>query len=529
MKQRYRDFLKLNFYQIYPKSFKDSNNDGIGDFNGITEKIPYLAELGINAVWLSPCFESPGVDSGYDISDYRKVGPEFGTMEDFKKMIDTFHAHGIKVIVDLVVNHCSTQHRWFQEALKGPSSPYYDYFYWFDEKPNDWQSCFGGTAYEYVPSLKKYYYHAFSVEQADLNWENPRVRKEVCDIVDFWIDFGVDGFRCDVLDMVSKDFKNGISSNGPRLHEFLHEVFGREKCKNIYTVGECWGTTDEEVARLTGEDRGELVTAFRGGHPADLGPRFQYSDHVDYSRIHDHFAEKMEVNEKLDLVFPPFFENHDQCRCVSKLANDKELRYESATFFATILYTLRGTPFILQGQEFGTPSASYSSVEDFNDVETLNFYRAHKGTMEEEELLALMSYDTRDNGRRPMVWDDTPTGGFNDGAKPWLALHSERNRFSLAKDLASEKSIFRFFQKMIAFRKSSDALMFGHFEDATEERKDCFLFYREEGNEKLFIAINYDKPSHIDIPEGYESVFGNYDTDPKGEFRPFETRIYKKK
>ena len=529
MKQRYRDFLKLNFYQIYPKSFKDSNNDGIGDFNGITEKIPYLAELGINAVWLSPCFESPGVDSGYDISDYRKVGPEFGTMEDFKTMIETFHRYGIKVIVDLVVNHCSTKHRWFQEALKGPSSPYFDYFYWFDEIPNSWGACVGGSAYEYVPALKKYYLHSFAIEQADLNWENPKVRQEVCDIVDFWIDFGVDGFRCDVLDMVSKDFAHGLNSNGPRLHEFLHEVFGREKCQSIYTVGECWGTTDEEVARLCGEDRGELVTAFRGGHPAVVGPRFEKVDHIDYTRIHDHFAKMQEAYERLDLVFAPFFENHDLTRSVSKLACDKELRYESATFFATILYTISGTTLIIQGQEFGTMNAHYDNIEDFDDVETVNFYYRNKDSMDRETLFDLMNYDSRDNGRRPMVWDDSVNSGFNQGHKPWLSLHSERGRFSLQDDLASEKSIFRYYQKMLAFRKGSNALTFGHFEDATKDRKDCFLFFREEGDERLFIAINYNKPSEIEIPEGYESVFGNYADDPQGHFRPFETRIYSKK
>lgn len=324
MNERYLKFLDLNFYQIYPKSFRDANNDGIGDFQGITEKVPYLASLGINAVWLSPCFASPGVDSGYDISDYRQVGEEFGTMEDFLAMLKAFHNHGIKVIVDLVVNHCSTEHVWFKEAKKGKDNPYHDYFYWFDEIPNDWQSVFGGCAYEYVPSLGQYYLHSFAKEQADLNWENPAVREEVKGIVDYWVGLGVDGFRCDVLDMVSKDFEEGKNGDGPRLHEFLHEIFSRPHLQHIYTVGECWNTPTQKVKDLTGQDRGELVTAFVAGDLAHATPRFQKVETIDYDQIHRHFARKMELYQENDLIFAPFFENHDLTRTISKFGNDEE-------------------------------------------------------------------------------------------------------------------------------------------------------------------------------------------------------------
>ncbi|MGM9814122.1 MAG: alpha-amylase family glycosyl hydrolase [Candidatus Enteromonas sp.] len=527
MEERYLKFLDLNFYQIYPKSFKDANNDGIGDFLGIKEKVPYLASLGIKGVWLSPCFASPNVDSGYDISDYRMVGKEFGTMEEFKDMLDTFHSYGIKVIVDLVVNHCSTEHIWFKEALKGKENPYHDYFYWFDEIPNDWNSVFGGSAYEYVPTLGQYYLHSFAKEQADLNWENPKVREEVKGIVDFWVNLGIDGFRCDVLDMVSKDFKEGKNGDGPRLHEFLKEIFDRPHMKDMYLVGECWNTPTSKVKALTGEDRGELVTAFVAGDLAHATPRFEKVNVIDYDQIHRHFARKMELYQENDLIFAPFFENHDLTRTISKFGNDRELRYECATFYATILYTLRGTPFCLQGQEFGTMDAFYPTIDSFDDVESKNFYARNHGVMDEEELMDLINYDSRDNGRRPMVWDDSPTGGFNDGHKPWLPLHSSLGKFSLKQDLESSRSIFRYFQKVIALRNATPALRQGWFYDLTGSRKDCFIYERRYEGEIYWIAVNYDKESKIEAPKGYTKVLGNIEGE-REVFLPFEAVIYKK-
>ena len=528
MDKKYQDFLKLNFYQIYPKSFMDANNDGIGDFQGIKQKIPYLAELGINAVWISPCYKSPGVDSGYDISDYTDVGEEFGTLADFKEMLDCFHAHGIKVIMDLVVNHCSTEHKWFQEAKKSRDNPYHDYFCWFDEIPNDWTACFGGSAWQWVDSVGQYYLHSFAVEQADLNWENPKVREEVNGIIDFWVDLGIDGFRCDVMDMISKDIVAGVKTNGPRLHEFIHGMFGRERTKHLFTVGECWSTGEDELKDLTAAERGELTTAFISGSIAGSNKRFCLPEAWDYDRyIHRHFAKNQALYEKNDLIFAPFFENHDLCRCVSKYADDRQLRFESAAFFGTILYTMKGTPFILQGQEFGTPDASYDSIESFNDVETVNFYHRMKDEMPEEELLYLINHDTRDNGRRPMAWSNEVNGGFNSGAKPWLPIHSRVREINLEQDRNSGKSVFAYFKKLIALRKSSDALIYGTFEDLTADRKDCFLYSRTYGNEKIAVICNYDKPSTIAVPANYEKLLGNYDGENNGLFRPFEAVIYK--
>lgn len=526
LSEKYKNFLKLNFYQIYPKSFMDGNNDGVGDFDGIIKMIPHLVDLGINAVWISPCFKSPNVDSGYDISNYFDVGNEFGTLDDFKCMLSEFHKHGIKVIVDLVVNHCSTEHFWFKEAIKGKDNPYHDYFYWFNKIPNDWKSCFGGSAYQYNEKLNEFYLHSFAVEQADLNWENPKVREEVKKIIDYWVDIGVDGFRCDVLDMISKDFDSGLNGNGPRLHEFINEIFGREKTKHLYTIGECWSTNESNLVSLTSSKRNELTTSFIGGNIThNDGRRFYLINSLDYDLIHRHFAKYQKISIKNDLVFAPFFENHDQCRSISRFANDKELRYESATFFATLLYTLYGTPFILQGEEFGTPDACYSTIKDFNDVETVNFYNANKNKIEECKLMHMVNHDSRDNGRHPIAWDSSINGGFNNGTKPWLSLHSRIDEVNLMKDKKSEKSVFSYYKKLIAYRKKSDVLLYGDFIDLTGNRTDLFTFERKLNDDSIIVVCNYNNKSSYSLPSGYKILFDNYSFDGH-TLQPFEAIVF---
>ena len=536
MTEKYKKFLDLNFYQIYPKSFYDANNDGVGDFNGITEKIPYLKDLGINAVWLSPFFVSPEDDSGYDISDYYDVSEKYGTLEDFKVMLKTFHNNGIKVIIDLVVNHTSTEHKWFKEAVKSKDNPYRDFYYWADKPLNDWKACFGGSAWEYNKEAGQYYLHSFAVSQADLNWENPKVIEEVKKIIDFWVDLGVDGFRCDVLDMISKDFKENRNGNGPRLHEFIHAIFGREKTKNIYTVGECWGVTEKSLCDLTKDERGELTTSFLCGNMTHDNGRFNPVP-PRYEQMREYFTKYETLTQNNDLIFAPFFENHDQCRSVSRFCPDKNLRKEAAAFFATILYTLRGTPFILQGEEFGTPDAEYDSIEYFDDIETVNYYKAHKGTMPEDELMKLVNFDSRDNGRRPMMWTGGANGGFNKGAKPWLPIHSGYKTMNLEADINSGKSVFGYYKKMLELRNGTPALRYGIFNDETEHEreKEYFKYSRTYENEKYLIVINYDKTSSVSVPENAELVLGNYSFFNEAEdinngvktFKPFETAIYK--
>lgn len=525
MTQKYKDFLKLNFYQIYPRSFRDANNDGHGDFLGIIEKIPYLADLGINAVWLSPFFKSPNDDSGYDISDYCEIQDEFGTMADFKEMLATFHMYGIKVIIDLVVNHTSTRHKWFQEAVKDRNNPYHDYYIWAETPLTNWTACFGGSAWEYCESVKQYYLHSFATTQADLNWENPKVREEVKNIIDFWVDLGVDGFRCDVLDHISKDFENDKMSNGPHLHEYIHEIFGREKTCHLYIVGECWGVNEKSLKDLTAETRGELTTSFLSGNITNCDGRFNPQP-IQYSAIHDYFTKYQVLTQENDLIFAPFFENHDKGRCVSRFVEGNTLRYEAATFFATILYTMRGTPFILQGQEFGTSNAYYDSIENFDDIETVNFYNDNIKKVSSKDLIDLINFGSRDNGRRPIAWNSEINGGFNSGAKPWLPIHSDYKEINLQKDLECPKSIYQYYKKIIDYRKHSDALLYGYFQDLTENRTDCFIFSREYEGKKLVIVCNYDKESIIELPPNLVRTISNYSEYDDKNFKPFEVAIF---
>lgn len=535
MTEKYKNFLRLNFYQIYPKSFMDSNNDGIGDFNGIKEKIEYLSDLGINAVWISPFYKSPGADSGYDISDYLDVSEEFGTMKDFKDMLDAFHSYGIKVIVDLVVNHTSTEHKWFKEAEKSRNNPYRDYYYWADEPLTDWTAGFGGSAWEYSERTGQYYLHSFDVSQADLNWENPKVIEEVNKIIDFWVDLGVDGFRCDVLSLVSKDFEAGKNGNGSRLHEFINKIFGREKTKHLYNVGECYGLSAEEICDMTKDERGELTTSFVSSWFTNCNLRFEPVAPI-FGEIRKYFVKYENFTEENDLIFAPFFENHDQCRVVSRFCKDKKLRYESATFFATLLYTSKGTPYILQGQEFGTSDAKYDSIDYFDDAETLGFYKENVGKTAESELMKLVNFGSRDNGRRPMLWSGGINGGFNAGAPTWLPIHSEKDKINLESDRKSKKSVFSYYKEIIALRKQTPALIYGVFKDETERGRenDYFKFSRTYEGKCYLVVVNYDKSSVVTLPKNAKYVLGNYAFVGEGEeqlsgkkkFQPFETAIY---
>ncbi|MBQ8447791.1 MAG: alpha-glucosidase [Clostridia bacterium] len=526
MTEKYENFLDLIFYQIYPRSFKDSNNDGKGDLRGITEKIPYLLELGVNAVWLSPHYKSPGNDGGYDISDYRAVQEEFGTMEDFKEMLAEMHANSIKLIVDFVPNHTSTEHYWFREARKSKASPYRDFYIWADKPRNDWVACFE-SAWKYDDVAGQYYLHCFDPTQADLNWENPRVREEMKKVLDFWIDLGVDGFRCDVIDMISKDWENNRMNKGPHLHEYINELFDREKCAGIFTVGECWSANVENIRKLTGADRGELTTVFQFKHiTRNCTGRFEPKN-FSLSEFRDVFAKWQKTTEENGLIYTLFIENHDQGRCVSRFANDGALRYESATMFATMLYGMRGIPFIYQGQEIGVTNSYFDKIEDFDDMETTAFYRAYKDLLGEEEIWRLVNFGTRDNARHPMPWNGGVCGGFNEGAKPWLPLYSKYEEINVCADMAREKSVFRYYKALLALRKSSAVLRRGSFEDITGEAKNHFLYLREYAGEKLIVLCNFEKETKIELPEGCVRLLGNYPEHENNVFAPYEAAIYK--
>lgn len=524
-----RDYLDWIVYQIYPRSFCDGNGDGIGDLNGITAKLDYLKMLGVNAVWLSPCYKSPNCDNGYDISDYRDIMDEFGTLDDWKRMISEMHARGIKLIMDFVANHTSSEHVWFKEARSSRENPFHDYYIWRDEIPNDWQSCFGGSAWEYNEETEEYYLHSFAVGQPDLNWENPKVREEMCAVVDYWVGMGVDGFRCDVLNFISKDFAKGKICDGDRLHEYVKELFGREEVKHVFTVGEC-SYGENEIADICGEDRKELTCIFQFDHfcIGKTEDKFVKAD-LNLNDLRKTLVKWQKICERKNLLYTLFTDNHDNAHYISRAGNDLQFRYECATAYCAMFYLLKGIPFIYQGQEWGTPDPHYPSITDFCDVETINYYDAHKDKLSEEELIGRINFGSRDNTRRPLCWTNDKNYGFSSAERTWSNLHTRGGEVNLEQDRESEKSVFAFYQKTLALRKESEAIRFGSFEDCTE--KDGYFAYKRVcGGDEILVVVNFDGESEIaGLPE-WEYLFGNgQKRSANGRYSPFETAVYRKR
>ena len=520
-------------YQIYPRSFYDTNADGVGDLNGVTAKLDYLASLGVNAVWLCPCYESPNFDNGYDVSDYRKIMPELGTFADWQRLRDGLHKRGMKLIMDLVVNHTSSHHEWFLQAKSSRDNPYHDYYIWAKQPPNDWQSLFGGSAWEYNPATDEYYLHSFAKEQPDLNWENPQVRKACKEIVDFWVEQGVDGFRCDVLDFISKDFEKGLMFNGPRLHEYLKELFGREETARLFTIGECQ-SNEKTIVDICGEHANELTAVFQFDH-THLGRLDKYTPRpFAYDEVRDKLVFWQNFTQKNRLLYALFTDNHDQPFYLSRMGDDTELRYECATMHATMFYLLRGIPFLYQGQEFGSANPYYEDISCFNDVETINYYREWEHKKPRKELMREINYASRDNSRRPMAWtsDETRAYGFTEGT-PWITPHSRGKELNAETDFQSEKSVFKFYQKLLALRKSSEILRRGEFTDLTNGGRDYFLFRRSLHGKSTIVVCNFRAEKHVELPEAltparYRLVLHNYATAQafSTTFRPFEIAVY---
>lgn len=524
----FKRFLDWNVYQIYPRSFMDSNGDGIGDLNGITRKLDYLKELGINAVWLSPCYKSPNCDNGYDISDYRDIMDEFGSLDDWKAMIKAMHDRGIKLIMDFVANHTSSEHEWFKQARSSRDNPYHDYYIWRDEIPNDWQSVFLGSAWEYNAPTDEYYLHSFAIGQPDLNWENPEVRREMAGVIDYWVDLGVDGFRCDVLDFIAKDFDKGIMNNAPHLHGYIKELFGRDKVKHIFTVGEC-SMGEDKIADICGEDRNELKCIFQFDHLGlgRTGDKFERAA-PDTDGLRDTLVKWQYFTEKNGLLYTLVTDNHDQAHYISRGGDDKNGRYETAAMYAAMFYLLKGIPFIYQGIEFGTPDPHYADLKDFDDVETYNYYDAHKSELSHEALMRRINFGSRDNARRPMCWNGAKNYGFSTADKTWIPLHSRGAEVNLENDKNSRKSVFGFYKKLLALRNESVAVKLGRFDDLT--RGDGYFAYtRTHGDEQILVVCNFDKAREIaGLPDG-EYLFGNGDgaRATNGGYAPFETAIYR--
>lgn len=547
-------------YQIYPRSFNDSNGDGIGDLNGITEKMSYLSKLGIDVIWLSPVYKSPNDDNGYDISDYRDIMDDFGSMEDFEKMLSEAHKHGIKIMMDLVVNHSSDEHEWFKQSRSSNDNAYRDYYIWKKgtdgQPPTNWSAAFGGSVWEYDETTGEYYLHLFSKKQPDLNWENPVLRNEIYEMMRFWLDKGIDGFRMDVINFISKDtnypqgdvreglpYGNGgkYYTNGPRIHEFLHEMNREALCQyDTITVGEMPGVTVEEGKLYTGETRDELNMVFHFEHVGLGDGKFGKWDPgewklTDLKRIFTKWQQGLE-NEGWNSLY---WSNHDQPRAISRWGDDsEEYRVISGKVIATCLHMLQGTPYIYQGEEIGMTNVKFESIEDYRDIETLNAYRdLTPVSLTHEEIFKGIHQRSRDNARTPIQWDASEHAGFTTGT-PWINVNPNYTDINVKAALKDKDSLFYYYQKLIQLRKQNDIIVYGKYDVILEDDEQIYAFTRTLGDEQLLVICNFSKetPEFV-LPEtiafsGKQLLVSNYDVDANQSivqftFKPYEARVYR--
>ena len=527
MEQNKKWWKESVVYQIYPRSFMDSDGDGIGDLRGITQKLDYLKELGINVIWLSPVYQSPNDDNGYDISDYQAVMKEFGTMEDFDVMLASAHERGIRIMMDLVVNHTSDEHRWFVESRKSKDNPYRDYYIWQEAKdgrePNNWGSCFGGSAWKYDETTDMYYLHLFSKKQPDLNWENEKVREEVFSMMRWWLDKGVDGFRMDVISMISKvpglpdgpkaegalygDFGPYVI-NGPHVHDYLKEM--RDKALAPYdtiTVGETSGVTVQEAVKYAADDESELNMVFQfEQNDLDGGEHSKWN--LDKIRLPELKAVLNRWQTYLEgrAWNSLYWSNHDQPRIVSRLGNDSgEYRELSAKMLALCLHMMKGTPYIYQGEELGMTNVPFEGLVDFRDIESINAYHEYteNNLIDKDNMLEYLRYKSRDNARTPMHWDESPNAGFTEGT-PWIKVNPNYTEINAKEQLGRDSSVFRFYQRLIRLRKENPVIVYGRFELLLPEDEDLFMYTRSYEGEKLLVICNFSgKERSVTVPEEF--------------------------
>lgn len=509
-------------YQIYPRSFQDTNGDGIGDIPGIISRLDYLKKLGIDAIWLSPVYQSPNDDNGYDISDYEDIHPEFGTMDDMDQLIEEAKKRDIRIIMDLVVNHTSDEHKWFVEAKKGKDNEYRDYYIWRDPTedggpPNDLRSTFSGSAWQFDEKSGQYYLHLFSKKQPDLNWKNPKVRQEVYDMMNFWLDKGIGGFRMDVIDLVGKVPDEGITGNGPKLHDYLQEM-NRETFgdRDVMTVGETWGATPEIAKLYSDPDRNELSMVFQFEH---IGLD-EYSGRSKWDLKPLKLPELKRVLAKWQTELGEdgwnslFWNNHDTPRIVSRWGNDQEYRVESAKMFAILLHLMKGTPYIYQGEEIGMTNCPITDFSEIDDIESRNMYeeRLTEGYSETDILLSINAKG-RDNARTPMQWDKTEHAGFTDG-KPWLHVNPNSTRINVEDTLNDPNSIFYTYQRLIQLRKENPLIVWGDFKLLAPDHPEVFAYERSfEGETWIVVANMSETETHVQLSDDAEKVspiIGNY-------------------
>ena len=537
-------------YQIYPRSFQDSNGDGIGDIPGITSRLEYIRDLGADVIWLSPVYQSPNDDNGYDISDYRAIMTEFGTMEDYDKMLEKAHSLGLKIVMDLVVNHTSDEHAWFMDSRSSKDSPYRDYYIWKDGKegkaPSNMGSAFGGSAWELDQKTGMYYMHLFTKKQPDLNWENPKVRDEVFDMMTWWLDKGIDGFRMDVISLISKDQSfpdypadaTGYShhrfvANGPRVHEFLQEMNSRVLSRyDIMTVGETAGVTLEEAKKYASLDGSELNMVFQFEHMgADGDPvTDKWTDAPLYLPKLKEILTRWEKGLEGIAWNSLYWDNHDQPRIVSRWGNDApEYRVLSAKMLALCLHMMQGTPYVYQGEELGMTNYPWKDVSEFQDVDSWNNYNelVGKGIMTPEAGFRALKAKSRDNARTPMQWDDSPQAGFTTGT-PWMQVNPNYTEINAAAQTGDPDSVFSFYKELIRLRHEMEVIVYGSYDLLLPEDENLYVYTRTYGDEKLLIVCNFsEKEQAFAVPEefaGAEKLIGNYEGLEDGGriIRPYE-------
>jgi oligo-1,6-glucosidase len=535
MRMKIHWWHKSCVYQIYPMSFNDSNGDGIGDIAGITEKIPYLHQLGIEILWISPMYESPNIDNGYDISDYHKFQKVYGTDEEFDRLLKIAHENNIRIVMDLVVNHTSDQHAWFIESRSSRNNPYRDYYIWRDPKdghaPNNWGSCFSGSAWEFDDATGQYYLHLFAREQPDLNWDNPKVRDGVFQMMKWWIDRGIDGFRMDVISLISKDPAfpdaepgfNGYApfnaaANGPHVHEYLQEmnrkVLNNADGRDLITVGECSGATIEEALKYANLSETELSMVFQFDHMAlDNNPEngskwsLQKMNLIALKDTMTIWETALHGKAWNSL----FWCNHDQPRIVSRLGNEGRFREKSAKMLATCLHMLEGTPYIYQGEEIGMTNMQYSSETQFRDLDAINGLHEilDKNLMDPKQAWRAVCYKTRDNARHPMQWDDSENAGFTTG-QPWIDVNPNYKEINVADALARKDSIFYYYQKLIKLRKEMKLIVYGEYQLLDRENPGVWTYTRQLDNELLLCICNFtDHQAEAPAPWQFSSKEGN--------------------
>ncbi|MFM2594370.1 alpha,alpha-phosphotrehalase [Vibrio harveyi] len=540
-------------YQIYPKSFCDSGSKGTGDIKGIISKLDYLKHLGVDAIWLTPVYQSPMIDNGYDISDYYAINPDFGTMQDFDTLLAEAHQLGIRIIMDIVVNHTSTEHKWFQSALGDKNSPYRDYYIWKDPvdgaEPNNWQSKFGGNAWALDEKTGQYYLHLFAKEQADLNWENPVVREEVKEVIGFWAEKGVDGFRLDVINLISKqqdfpsdDIGDGrrFYTDGPRVHEYLQEISEAvfQKYGSV-TVGEMSSTTLEHCQQYSAQDGKELSMVFNFHHlkvdypNGDKWTKAPF-DFIQLKQIFNHWQTGLNGKGWGAL----FWCNHDQPRVVSRLGNDEQYRVESAKMLAASVHMMQGTPYVYQGEEIGMTNPGYTEISQYRDVESTNMYdiMVNRDGVSHDDMMAILAQKSRDNSRTPMQWNSAKHAGFTEGT-PWLEVAQNYSEINAETAIADLNSVFYFYKRLIELRKQVPVITDGRYEDLLPEHKSIFAYARQNDKQTLLCINNYyGEEVECVLPERFDmskakNLLSNYQNATSAiasnhqVLRPYETRI----